>query len=97
MKNVQLIRQAVIRVQSHAFERLRYLMSVTEGGFELVDQLRPREDVAALLTGMPADTLLARVVEMILTDLGHETALNAENSGGRNRSQAVKAVRKSTV
>ena len=61
MKHVELIRGRILRGFAGELARLRIFISATEGNQEAVDKLR----------GEPGDTLLAKVTDIILQELGH--------------------------
>lgn len=93
MDNVARVREVVIRTQRYALARLRYLLTdtnekdrVTGVDIASFDQYAAKADDG---------TMLARVVELIMTELGHETEIKVADSNGHHRSQTERAVRRS--
>ena len=84
LRNVEAVRQRVVRGQASELARLRTYISAIDGNQFAVDQLR----------GEVGDALLADVTELILTHLGHTTEITRMQDGtGRVTSQARKAAR----
>jgi hypothetical protein len=73
VKQVEIIRQRILRGQAGELARLRIYISQTEGNQEAVDRLR---DAAG-------DEVLAKVTDLILRELGHEVDVSAERAGSR--------------
>lgn len=70
MKHVERIRAAVIGHQTRALALIRGYISLTDGNIEAIDRLR----------GPEGALILAKCVDLILRELGHETNTPVEAS-----------------
>jgi len=82
VKNVELIRSRITRGMAGELTRLRIFLSSTDGNQEAVDRLQ----------GDGGNLLLARITDIILRELGHETNTPVEDAQSHVR-RAVNRVR----
>lgn len=84
MKNVEMIRKYIAQGQAREWQRLRVYISMLGGeNTEVLDRMRERE----------GEIRLARIVETVMAELGHQTAVTADDSRTRDvRSKARRAV-----
>lgn len=81
LQHVETIRTRILRGQQGELVRLRSYVSILGGNQDAVDRLKGRE----------GDLLLARVVDMILRELGHCEALPVEHDGNKTRRAATQS------
>ena len=77
MNQVELIRARILRGQRGELMRLRIFISSTPDNQDVVDKL----------VGKEGDLLLARITDAILRELGHEEALDVDNSKNRSKTR----------
>lgn len=82
MKNVELIRERIVRGQMLEMRRLRAFISMIDGNNDVLEQL----------DGQAGQRLLAGVTEYILTHLGHVTVAPASERGSRAARAAARAI-----
>lgn len=82
MTNIELIRSRVTRGQASELTRLRIFLSSTDGNQDCVDRLH----------GSSGALLLAKVTDLIMRELGHETDASVEDPNSLVR-RAVRRVR----
>lgn len=82
MKQVEIIRQRIVRGQVQELRRLRSFISTTEGNLGVLQKLEGEEGMR----------LLAEVTEFIMVKLGHATELTAGSVFSKSRRTAVRAI-----
>jgi hypothetical protein len=75
MKNIELIRQRVAAIQQREFVRLRAWLSM----------MGENNEVIARMEGRDGEHRLARIVECVMAELGHQTKVPADRRGSRAR------------
>ena len=84
LKNVEMIRAMAVRASGYTVDRVRIYTSQIDGNHDAVELLR----------GNGGDMLKARIAELILEHMGHETAVKAGTDGRVGESLSMRAVRK---
>lgn len=84
LKNVEQIRALIVRACAYVVDRTRIYTSQIDGNHAAVDTLR----------GDNADPLKARMTDLVLEHMGHETAVKAGTDGRVGESLSMRAVRK---
>lgn len=80
LKHVEKIRTAIVHQQVTALSRLRNYVSMVDGNPEAVDLLR----------GEPGNLILAKVTDLILRELGHETSTPVEEKASPIRREITR-------
>jgi len=75
LKHVERIRARIVQGQVGELTRLRNYISLTDGNQEAVDLLR----------GDPGAMILAKVTDLLLKELGHETDTPVESAASKVR------------
>lgn len=83
MKNVERIRERILRGQMGELMRLRVFISMLGENQEAVDRL----------LGPSGDVILAKVADLILVELGAEVATQVDDRFSKTRRAAAKRLR----
>lgn len=84
LKNVEMIRAMAVRASSYLVDRVRIYTSGIDGNHDAVETLR----------GENADVLKAKISELVLEHMGHETAVKSGTDGRVGESLAMRAARR---
>lgn len=83
MKNVEQIRQRIVRGQAMELQRLKIFVSMIDGN----------NDALAQFEGRAGEQLLAGVTDFILAHLGHVTVVPPDEAQSRSRRVVAKTLR----